>query len=180
MTVAERLRAFMRSGALIQFTRPFESGRALGYVRNVGREFFLMSIVSDGCRFDGFQAIRLRDVRRLKPHRWSAFVESALKARRERRPRKPKVSVASLSALLSTAGRRFPLVSIHRERHYPNECQIGRVIRVARGRVSLLLIDPGARWDDSTASYALREITRVDFGGTYEDALYRVGGDPER
>jgi len=37
-----------------------------------------------------------------------------------------------------------------------------------------------AIWDERPARIPLREITRVDFGGGYEDALHIVGGSPPR
>lgn len=43
-------------------------------------------------------------------------------------------------------------------------------------RVSLLEIGPGASWDDQPNEYKLRDITRIDFGGDYEQALHLVGG----
>jgi hypothetical protein len=55
---------------------------------------------------------------------------------------------------------------------------IGRVTGIANGRVSLLEITPGAKWDKHPEEYRLREITRVDFGGDYEEALHLVGGPP--
>jgi hypothetical protein len=62
-------------------------------------------------------------------------------------PRKPRVSVASIEELLLSANRAFPLVTIHREQVDRKVCFIGRVVRIDRGRVSLLEINPGAgRW----------------------------------
>jgi hypothetical protein len=46
--------------------------------------------------------------------------------------------------------------------------------------MSLLEINPDATWDDTPSEYRLSEITRVNFGGDYEDALYLVGGSPPR
>ncbi len=106
-------------------------------------------------------------------------MEAALRKRGERRPRKPRVSVASIEDLLLSAGRAFPLVTIHREQVDPDVCWIGRVLGVNRGRVSLLKIDPDAKWEDAPTEYRLSEITRVDFGGDYEGALHLVGGDPD-
>ena len=39
-----------------------------------------------------------------------------------------------------------------------------------------LEINPDATWDEKPNEYKLSEITRVDFGGDYEKALYLVGG----
>jgi hypothetical protein len=107
-----------------------------------------------------------------------AFVEAALKKRRQRRPKKPRVSVGSIEELLLSAGRAFPLVTIHREQIDPDVCWIGRVLGVDRGRLSLLEIGPDAKWENSPEEYRIPEMTRVSFGGEYENALHLVGGDP--
>ena len=69
-------------------------------------------------------------------------------------------------------------MAIHHEQVDPDVCRIGRVLRVSRGCVSLLEINPDATWDTAPTDYPLKEITEVNFGGDYEDALYLVGGDP--
>jgi hypothetical protein len=84
----------------------------------------------------------------------------------------------SVQNLLLSAGRSFPLVTIHREQIEPDACWIGRVKGIKRGRVSLLEINPDARWDAHPTAYRLSEITRVNFGGDYENALHLVGGEP--
>jgi len=46
-------------------------------------------------------------------------------------------------------------------------------------RLLLTFIDPDAKWDpDEPDRFLIEDITRIDFGGQYEDALYRVGGEP--
>jgi hypothetical protein len=67
-------------------------------------------------------------------------------------------------------------VTIHREKVDPDVCAIGRVVEVKDGRVSLLEINPDATWNAKPKDYQLRDITRVDFGGEYEEALQLVGG----
>lgn len=151
----------------------------LGYVLDIGPRWFLLALVGDGIRFNGFQCFRLSDVRKLQvPHPNAAFVEAALKKRGERFPKKPRVSVASIEELLLSVNRTFPLVTIHREKAYPDVCEIGRITQVADGRVSILEIKPDASWESKSYQYRVRDITRVDFGGDYEDALNLVGGGP--
>ena len=101
-----------------------------------------------------------------------------LKKRRERRPKKPRVGLANIEELLLSAGKAFPLVTIHREEVDPDVCWIGRVQGVNLGRVSLLEIGPDAVWEDKPEEYRIKEITRVNFGGDYENALHLVGGEP--
>src|ERR1017187_163903 len=174
-----QLASARRDKVIVRFTRPLERGSVHGYVIDIGPEFFLVALVSDAIRFNGFQCFRLLDVRRLQvPGKYAAFAEAALKKRGERIPKKPHVLVTSLPRLLLTASRAFPLITIHREKVDPGVRQIGRVVEVMDGRVSLLEIGPDAAWDDKPESYRLSEITRVDFGGDYEEALHLVGGLP--
>lgn len=102
-----QLRRAKRSGLLVRFRRPFEDGSVHGYVLDVGREFFLLALVSDQIRFNGFQCFRTIDVRHLRPDPFAAFMESALKKRRESKPDPREVSVSSLRALLLSASKSF-------------------------------------------------------------------------
>jgi hypothetical protein len=147
---------------------------------DIGPRWFLLALVGDDIRFNGFQCFRLSDVRKLQvPHPNAAFVEAALKKRGERLPKKPRVSVASIEQLLLSANQSFPLVTIHREKAFPDgPCEIGRIMGAAGGRVSVLEIKPDASWEAKAYQYRIRDITRIDFGGDYEDALHLVGGPP--
>jgi hypothetical protein len=168
-----------REGLLVRFSRAFEPGTVNGYVLDIGPQFFLLALVSDGLYLNGFQCFRLSDVQRLSvPDKYSRFHEAVLKKRGEKVPKKIPVAVSNLPELLLTANRAFPLVTIHRETVDREVCSIGRVLDVRSDRVSLLEIGPDGRWDDQATNYRLSEITRVDFGGDYEDALNLVGGAP--
>ena len=117
-------------------------------------------------------------MKELRPAPYAAFAEAALEKRGERVPRKPRVNMAGIGELLTSAGRAFPLVTIHREEIDPDACWIGRVLAANRSIVSIREITPAARWESTPEEYALSEITRVGFGADYEGALYLVGGEP--
>lgn len=169
----------LRKRQLVRFTRRFEASPVRGYVLDVGPEFFVLGLVSDRLWLDGFECFRAADVTDVRPDPHAGFAEAALSKRGERiPPEKPLVDVTSINALLLSAGRAFPLVTIHREEVRPEACWIGRVLGVERGRLSLLEITPGAAWDRARTQYRVDEITRVNFGGDYEGALYLVGGEP--
>jgi hypothetical protein len=177
--IRAKLQLAFRRKTPARFTRPFEPGTVNGYVQAIGPQWFLLALVSDQIRFDGFQCFRLRDIRNLQiPHPYAQFIEDTLKKRRILLPKMPRVNLATLDQLLQSANRAFPLVTIHREQVDPDACWIGRILNVDRKHVTLLEIDPGATWENSPVDYRLPEITRVDFGGDYEDALFLVGGDP--
>ena len=167
----------LRNKLLVGFASALERGTVNGYVLNIGPQFFLIALVSNGIRPNGFQCYRLSDIRKLRvPYRYARFHEAVLRKRGIRFPKKPPVVVSSLAELLLTANRAFPLVTIHREKVDAGACWIGRVVDLSKGRVTLLEIRPDASWDRELETYRLSEITRVDFGGDYEDALQLIGG----
>jgi hypothetical protein len=174
-----KLAAALHDKSLVKFTRPFEGGWVSGYIQDLGPRWFLLALVDDGIRFNGFQCFRVSDVRELRvPHPYAAFAEAALKKRGERLPKKPRVGVASVEELLLSASRSFQRVTIHREKVDPSICEVGQVVRVTGGRVWLREINPDATWKAESRQCRLRDITRVDFGGAYEEALQLVGGRP--
>jgi hypothetical protein len=175
-----RLKIAMRDHRLIRYSRRFEEWPDQGYVLEIGPRFFLFALVSNDIRFNGFQCVRIGDLRNPRPAPYATFIEAALRKRGERGPKRPRVSVQSIEGILVSANKIFPIVTIHRERIEPDTCNIGRVLGVNRGRLSLLEINPDATWDQAPTEYRIGEITRVDFGGDYEEALHLVGGEPPK
>jgi hypothetical protein len=177
--IASQLRA-TESREIVKFWVPFEEGSTTGYVLDIGPEFFLLLLIDDDMRFNGFQCLRVRDVRKLQiPAKYASFYEAALRARGESVEEKPRVRLDSVSEILRTANKEFPLVAIHREKINPDVCHIGRVIDMDDSKVQLLEIGPDAVWETEPTKYRLKQITRVDFGGSYEEALFLVGGAPK-
>jgi hypothetical protein len=171
-----QLKLALRKKVLIRFASALERGTINGYVLDIGPQFFLIALISDGIRPNGFQCYRWSDVRKLQvPDKYARFHEAVLKKRGLRFPKKPTVDVRTLPRLLLTANKAFPLVTIHQEKKERSACWIGRVVDLGKGRVTLLEIGPGASWDHELHTYRLSEITRVDFGGDYENALYLIG-----
>ncbi|MDR7150847.1 hypothetical protein J2W49_002810 [Hydrogenophaga palleronii] len=168
----------MQDKRFVRVHRRFESTPVRGYVMDVGPKFFLFCLVSDRQWFNGFECFRIADVKGLKHDPYADFSEAALKLRAERKPRKPKISLQGKEEMLLTAAQAFPLVTIHREKVDPDVCHIGKVVSVKAKRVRFLLIGPDAQWDENPTDFSFREITRVSFGGDYEDALHIVGGSP--
>jgi hypothetical protein len=177
-SVPSQLAQALRKRWLIRFKRRFEETAIRGYVLGIGPRFFLLALVSDRIWFDGFECFRIADVRNLKPDPYKKFAEAALKKRGEKIPLNIRLDISSTGKLLESAGRAFPLIAIHREQVDPDVCWIGRVLHVDRDAVWLLEIGPDAIWDKVPSEYRLKEITRVNFGGDYEIALYLVGGEP--
>ena len=155
----------------------FEDERNLGYVLALGETLFLMLTISDAMRFAGFSVLRFADVSHVEvPHVHEAFVEAALRLRGESIEMAPDIDLANWGGVVRSMGRVAELVSIHREEVEPDLCSIGHVRTVDDETASLIEIDPDADWYEETTELSLSEITRVDVGGVYEEALLLVGG----
>lgn len=95
-------------------------------------------------------------------------------------PKARGVSVRTIRDLILSAGHKFELLAIHREAVDAEVCWIGRVLGIDGAHVSILEIDPSATWAKKSTYYRLSEITRVNFGGDYEEALALVGSAKRR
>jgi hypothetical protein len=168
----------MESGELIRFERQFEETGVRGYVLDVGAKFFLLQLVSDRIRFDGFECFRISDVRGLQPDPHAGFVEAALAKREPPRPPHPAIDLSSVERMILTAGSAFQLVAVHTELADPDVCWIGQVAHARRGKVWLREIGPDAVWHDDLRPHRVGAITRLSFGGDYEGALELVAEAP--
>ena len=176
--IRERLTTAMQERRLVRFHRRFEDGWVRGYVVGVGPAFLMLCEVNDHIHYNGFGCYRLADVKNLEPAPYPEFVEAALEKRGEALPETPAVALNSIGDILATAGRLFPVVTVHAEAAKPGVCYIGAIVSVEGGVAWMQDIDPGAVWEREPTARQLDTMTRVDFGGGYETALTLVGGAP--
>ncbi len=175
----DKLQAAREGQAVVGIVRgAFEETAELGHVLAVGSDLLLLARISSEIRLDGFVILRIADISELEaPHAHAEFVSQALRLKGEDVATAPEVSLADMAAAIRSAGQLYPLLALHCEAVDLESCQVGKVIRVNDDTVELLEIDPDADWDDEPTQYPLSEITRVDFGGGYEEALALVGSD---
>lgn len=171
--IREQLTSAMGERRMMRFHRRFEDGWVRGYVVGIGPAFVMLAEVSDHIRFNGFGCYRLADIKNLQPAPYPAFVEAALEKLGEAQPETPAVALNSVGDILATAGRLFPVVTVHLDKRLSH---IGAVVSVDGGVVWMQDIGPDATWDARPAARPLDEVTRIDFGGAYETALALVGG----
>jgi hypothetical protein len=77
-------------------------------VLDIGPRFFLLALVSDRIRFDGFECFRLSDVRNVRPDPYTTFAETALRKRGERIPKKSRVSAREHRRVVALSEPRVP------------------------------------------------------------------------
>jgi hypothetical protein len=169
-----------REQALVRITRSIRGSDELdGFVVGLGQEWALLAVLDDTIHLNGYAGLRLGDVSEVVQRGGpDTFVGRALAARGEWPPVGVEVDLDGVAALVRTASDKAPLVSLHIEEDDPTVCFIGRPVRFTSRSVHLLEITPEAEWKGLTSTWALADVTRVEFGGRYEEALALVGGAP--
>ncbi len=163
--------------SLIRFGSCFEPGYTYGYVLSVGETDFLIAIVSDQIWLNGFAAYKIDSIRKLNlQHSYAKFQELALKARGEQIPHEAPIKGSKLKEWMLEAGHFFPLITFYAEIIDPEICHIGRIIRATEHEFEFLGISAAAEWYSSLQLFQFKDITRIEFGDDYEDALFLIGG----
>lgn len=148
-----------------------------GFVVAANEEMVLLQLVDDSVRLNGYQVLFLEDISDFAhPAPFNDFQKKVLALRGEEVV-DPEVELDDLAVLLIDVSEEFGLVTLHREEIEPDSCEIGRVIRADAVTYELEEIGSDARWFDDTFEYDLYDITRIEFGGAYEDALILANDD---
>lgn len=180
---AKEIREAKVAGAMVRIERDaFETGWLTGFIVATGPKYFAMELVTGSARLDGIACMRYTDVTKFGPEERAGFMTKALAARGEVRATQLPVSIATLPKLLESAGKAFPIITIH----VPDDemdgyaCYIGRVVKLNAESVDFHHITPDGAWEKALSEIPFSHIVRVDFGNDYEDALFLVAGRPRQ
>lgn len=80
------------------------------------------------------------------------------------------LSAPSLPELLKSIAEHYPLITFHREKKNPDVCYIGPLVSMTEHTFTIEGLDPNGEWN-GLRRMKFSDITRVDFGGGYEQAL---------
>jgi hypothetical protein len=173
------LRDVLKKRSLIRFENCFETGHIDGYVILVGEFDFLVAVVSDQIWLNGFAAFKINSIRKLRSkHPYAKFYEMALNARGEKIPYDAPINGSNIKDWLLEASHNYPLVTVYTEKIDPEISFIGRVVEFTEQEIELLGISPAGQWYAAPDRFKFKDITHIEFGGDYEDALFLVGGEP--
>jgi len=175
----KRLERAARTGALVRVRRSVDGGERLeGFVVAATGGWTLLARCVD-LGLDGWTAVRTADVVKVRQRGdESSLAVRALGARGQWPVRVPEwpVQLDGLPELLAVVGEVFGLVSLHLERQVAQACWIGAVAELRAKSLRLHEVDPEARWHAVPTKFRYRDITRVDFGGRYEETLREFAG----
>ncbi|MES2464817.1 MAG: hypothetical protein V4671_29995 [Armatimonadota bacterium] len=147
-----------------------------GFIVSLSEAFVLLHVLDGGhhMELNGYLALPMREiksVRVLDDH--DSFCDRALKVKGIAPQPQPDILLLDFPGLLSSANAHFPLVAVNQERQDRGCCFIGRVEKLKKRSFTLHKIDPAAHWIE-TEKFFFDDITRIDFGGGYEEALWLV------
>lgn len=160
---------------VVDFKRPEIDDEWLrGFVLDYSDSLILLNVLDHNFYLNGFSVIRSSDIAKYRTYdKDDYFLNQALRLKSIKPARKPKVDLGNWAVLLGTAQNSFPLLTIHREAISRDICYIGKLVSVTEKTFTLYDIDPDANWDRARRR-KFADLTKVDFGGGYEDALWRV------
>lgn len=160
---------------VVDFKRPkLDDDEVRGFVLDYSDSFTLLNVLDYDFYLNGFTVIRNSDITRYRTYdKDDYFLNMALRLKSIKPARKPKINLSNWESVLRTAQKLFPLLTIRREAISKDVCYIGKLVSVTNKTFTLYDIDPDANWD-RPHQRKLADLTKVDFGRGYEDALWRV------
>ena len=151
-----------------------DGGSIHGYVLDYNDDWTLIQYVDHDISFDGYTIFRNSTVKRYgKLDDANYMIHRALR-KMGYIPKVPQsIDLMDLNSILLTTNALFPLIVIHRELLKKGVCYVGGVSQVTSKTMILETINPDANYG---GPYRIRsqDITRIDFGGHYETALWAV------
>lgn len=156
---------------LVQIRRPSCMSDVFGFVVGSSDELILLhSFNSEAFCLDGYDVVRMRDVRRCcffdDPRYWRFRAIRRLKIR----PTTPEgIDLDSIRGLIGSVSARYPLLSAHQETPHRAKTFVGPVVSMNERSFTMLDADYFGEW---TGPRRLRyaDVTRVCFEGGFLNA----------
>ncbi|OIH94484.1 hypothetical protein [Curtobacterium sp. MCBA15_001] len=178
--IRRRLQAATGSEHLVRIDQTSKPGdRESGFVLAVGRKWVLLASTRDGGFFDGYAAIRITDVRRVRDD--TSFESRATRLRAEWPPSFPRplteVDLDTTAGVLRSMAMPTGLIGIESTRRR-NAMWIGALHSLTRHWVYLHEVRSDATWHDVPLGYRLGKVTTVYTDSQYQRGLLAIAGTP--
>lgn len=169
--IAKGLEYALATESLIWLRRRMDPRPWRGFVVGLSEALVVVHTLNSGTmRLNGYTVVRLKDV--IECTNDESFAPTALKLLGERPKPQPDLLYLDMPGLLSSVGTHYPLLEIFQEKT-GSAFYIGRIVGFGKRKVHLQAVSRDGTWGD-TYKFACKEITRVDFGDGYDEALWLV------
>jgi hypothetical protein len=168
----------LQDRTLLNVRGPFDWHETNGYAVRLGDEWALFQLVDRCGDEDGFAAIRLDTIAEIAPISSDESFLPGVLLKRPIAPLTPDVDLAGERELLRSAQRESALIYLATDTMNPGAYWIVRVAGLEGEGAVLRNVSPTGEWyDGELCSY--ESISRIGFGGRYEEALALAAGpDP--
>ncbi|MDT9592633.1 hypothetical protein RDV89_06125 [Nocardioides zeae] len=176
--IRRRLASSLSEGRIVTVVRDgLDLERTDGLVVALADDWVVVHELSDGVHLDTVVALRLNEVSRIWFRDDDAYHHRALQGL----GRKPAVFSCAddvdAAGLLALAADKADLVSIHFEELDDEPLALGRLLELRTKKFTLHYLGRDGVWAPQTEDWRFRDVTRIEIGGRYLDALSRFA-DP--
>jgi hypothetical protein len=165
---------------LSEFWRSIDPSPWRGYVVGESDAIVLLQSVSDRLDLDGYCAlVREHITSEVQDFEKRDVIERALRLRQQKPVHPSRIAVDSLVTLVESAQAQYDVVVLDREVVAPGEVQVGSVRLNTAETYVLRWMTVNGHWENDSRVFSFRDVTRVEFGGEYEQTLLRVAQQRE-
>lgn len=149
-----------------------DAGTTIGFVVDFSDSLVMFHTLDmDTFRLNGYTVIREEDISQYRVFNKAEYWQVRAVRHFHLKPMRPTgVSVTSLPELLKSAAEQYALITLHPEKIKPDVCFIGSLYTMKEHTVTIEDLNCNGEWTGHRR-LRLSDVTRVDFGGGYEDAL---------
>ncbi|MGC4046537.1 MAG: hypothetical protein QM758_22315 [Armatimonas sp.] len=177
--IIKELERALSHETLVSVTREFDGRSWRGFIVGLEEEWVLMHMLSGATmKLNGYTALRVSDISKIVEDQ--SFATTALRMMGERPRPQHDLLLLDLPGLLSSASPVFPLMAIFREKLPNGGCYIGKVREMKPKKVEITAVNRGGEWMEAPYKFRYKDITRLDLGDGYLDALWLVARHTRR
>ena len=179
----DRIASEMTDGVLVQAKRDKKvgGGSVVGFIVSSSNHWLVLHRVDpDVWILDGYVALPLKDLRGV--WRYKKYSDYPLRVLRHfgiDKPISPEgLDPATAQSIIGSAMNLFGVLGIQEERTDPECAWYGLPLHFGDNKIRLLNINSIGVWEDGFTSHRISDITWIEFGTRYAEALAAIGGAP--
>ena len=129
------------------------------------------TLETDTFRLNGYSVIRTEDISHYRVFRRAEYWQVRAVSHFCLKPIRPAgISLTTVPDLLKSIAKHYPLITLHSEKANPDVCFIGALTSMMERTFTIENLDCNGEWG-GLRRMKFSDVTRVDFGGGYENAL---------
>jgi hypothetical protein len=160
-----------REDKIIKVHRSVSDAATYGVPIIASRELLLINVVSD-LRFDGFHIVRKRDFERTRRNKYEKATETMFRKLRLKSSNLPiSIDLTSMATAIGSLMKWDSNVIIEDEKG--DDFYLGRILGCNEVACRFRYLSADWKWDKRESIISIPKVTRVQFGGNYEESSAR-------